>query len=140
MGAKKALRKLKKQKEKLKTESARQLMELAKSTVSSDDHPSTQRQHALSADLKAVSKEALTSMASELAVPFNPLLSWFNEGSIVVNLRNSNDSEGKQTAIVTAPTVKSITHLPLKSPPCKRCPALQNGICKCAAKKLQQHA
>ncbi|MCK6261762.1 hypothetical protein KP803_00580 [Vibrio sp. ZSDE26] len=26
---------------------------------------------------------------------------------------------------------------PFKNPPCKRCPALTNGICKCAMKRLQ---
>lgn len=27
--------------------------------------------------------------------------------------------------------------IPLKSPPCKRCPALDKGICKCAKKRLK---
>lgn len=26
---------------------------------------------------------------------------------------------------------------PIKSPPCKKCPALEKGICKCARKKIR---
>lgn len=31
---------------------------------------------------------------------------------------------------------KNLIYLPLKSPPCKKCPALAKGKCKCAVKKI----
>ncbi|PKG38441.1 hypothetical protein CXF74_13135 [Psychromonas sp. Urea-02u-13] len=31
----------------------------------------------------------------------------------------------------------SFLNTPLKSPACKRCPALEKGICKCAKKRLK---
>lgn len=33
----------------------------------------------------------------------------------------------------------SILQSPYKSPPCKRCPALEKGICKCVKKRLTKN-
>lgn len=136
MNAKKALKKLKKQAEKMQSASLAQLKQLAP-----DDHAVGSSKAAWRHEVKGVSEQTLACMVHELATPLNPLLSWFNEGGNVV-LPQSGVAIKRQSVTPSTPSasslgVKTIMHLPLKSPPCKRCPALSNGICKCAAKQLK---
>ncbi|MGL6258605.1 hypothetical protein [Vibrio sp. WXL210] len=147
MKAKKALKKLKKSSQKaLKSQSIKQLDALKSETQVRKG--STERSASqMSAELRQVANQAAKSALSELATPLNPLLSWFNEGGIDWPTQTHGQSAPTQTASVVSrqtgnptPSVKSIVHLPLKSPPCKRCPALSNGVCKCAAKKFKQIA
>ncbi|WP_298444956.1 hypothetical protein [uncultured Ferrimonas sp.] len=93
---------------------------------------------AVSAELKQISRQAGLDVVRELATPLNPLLSWFEEGA---NLRfvaaNETALEPRAAATMAAPAAQSnIARLPLKSPPCKRCPAKMGGLCKCAQKRF----
>lgn len=150
MKAKKALKKLKKKAvKKVASSSKKQLSALKNNSlglsVSSRSHTSSSQSELVN-DLKGVANQAAMSAAYELAAPLNPLLSWFNDAGGVVDFTTSNKMATtplpKQSANDAAPafSVKSVGHLPLKSPPCKRCPALTNGICKCAAKKFRLSA
>lgn len=145
MGAKKSLKKLKKKVEKVQSKSLKQLKGLAASTPSAVAKEQVSGS-AWQAEFKQVSQQALVDVASELAAPLNPVLSWFNEGSstsfqsLGQSLTSTPQTSGAKKDALTRPNVRSIVHLPMKSPPCKRCPALSNGVCKCAAKKLQKSA
>ncbi|WP_114764958.1 hypothetical protein [Vibrio rhodolitus] len=144
MSAKKSLKKLKKNvMKKAQTRSLKQLQNL-----SLPKQPTIHGTHASTSgwrnEFKQVSQQALVNVASELAAPLNPVLSWFHDGNVIslpsVGLATSPAVDGNKKDAQQRPTMKSIVHLPMKSPPCKRCPALSNGICKCAAKKLQMSA
>ncbi|MHA2938747.1 hypothetical protein ACXJY6_10710 [Vibrio sp. RC27] len=41
--------------------------------------------------------------------------------------------------MVVSPDIamKNIATIPIKNPPCKKCPALKLGLCKCAVKKFK---
>ncbi|WP_260260477.1 hypothetical protein [Vibrio intestinalis] len=145
MGAKKSLKKLKKKVGKVQSKSLKQLKDLAASSPSSTSKEQVS-DSAWQAEFKQVSQQALVDVASELAAPLNPVLSWFNEGcsvsfqSIGQSFTPTPQNTGTKKDALARPNVRSIVHLPMKSPPCKRCPALSNGVCKCAAKKLQKSA
>lgn len=150
MNAKKALKKLKKKAvKKVASSSNKQLSALknnALGSVVTSQSRTSSSQSELVNELKGVANQAAMSAAYELAAPLNPLLSWFNDAGGVVDFTTSTKKAStplpKQSANDAAPafSVKSVGHLPLKSPPCKRCPALSNGICKCAAKKFRLSA
>ncbi len=145
MKAKKALKKLyKKSSKKAASHSLRQLKSLKNSTSLSGSS-SSQAKSEISSELKDLAGQVLLSAAHELAQPLNPVLSWFDGGGGVVDLTSpANDPVtpkiSKANIIPTQNPNRSVVSLPLKSPPCKRCPALQNGICKCAAKKFKMTA
>lgn len=144
MSAKKALKKLKKKAvKKVKSTSLNQLQSLknTKGSVSVSQASSSR----LSAELKDVANDVAVSALSELAAPLSPVLSWLNGGMHSGGWESTPrvvTSTGKvaEPANDSAPKINSIAMLPLKSPPCKRCPALSNGICKCAAKKFKLSA
>lgn len=136
MGVKHPLKKLKKEVVKVQSKSLQQLKELSAHRVNTDQHANHHISHWQS-EFKQVSQQTLVNVASELVVPLNPVLSWFNEGISTEFVGSRNKGVGIKKDVNVRPNVKSIVHLPLKSPPCKRCPALSNGVCKCAAKKLK---
>ncbi len=148
MNAKKALKKLKKKAVKKVTSSSHKQLSALKIRPLKDNSASrsSASQSALISELKGVANQAAINAAYELAAPLNPLLSWFNDTGGVVDFtttpKKMSTPVPKQSANDAAPefTVKSVGHLPLKTPPCKRCPALSNGICKCAAKKFRLSA
>lgn len=134
MNAKKALKKLKKKVEKVPSRSAEQLMRLgqsvtlsAASTVAADE--------GIKKEVRDISQQALLSAVSELATPINPVLSWFNEGGDL-HLSSASSIRSAVKLPNTANAKLALVRLPLKSPPCRRCPALNRGVCKCAAKKF----
>ncbi|BDY03794.1 hypothetical protein F0521_08350 [Ferrimonas sp. YFM] len=86
----------------------------------------------LNPELRAITLQAGQSAVRELMAPLNPLLSWFNEGGIEFS---SSEASTPQIQSIRQPA-RPLTMLPLKSPPCKRCPALMGGQCKCAVKKF----
>lgn len=139
MGIKHPLKKLKKEVVKIQSKSLQQLKDLSAHRASTDQHTNHHISHWQS-EFKQVSQQTLVNVAGELVVPLTPVLSWFNEGisTEFVSLRNKGGDTKKD--VNARPNVKTIVHLPLKSPPCKRCPALSNGVCKCAAKKLKVSA
>ncbi|GAL17466.1 hypothetical protein JCM19235_6015 [Vibrio maritimus] len=140
MSAKKALKKLKKKVNKsTKNKSLKQLQSL-KAVVGGKKEISRTSER-LGDEILGVANEAAMSALSELAAPLTPVLSWLNGGQ-GTNWSPSQTSisslpQNKRSANDGAPKINSIAYLPLKSPPCKRCPALSNGICKCAAKKFK---
>ncbi|OLQ95058.1 hypothetical protein BIY21_07515 [Vibrio ponticus] len=144
MSAKKSLKKLKKKVvQQAQTRSLKQLKSL--SLPEQSNKQVTQASNsAWRSEFKQVSQQALVNVASELAAPFNPVLSWFNDGNVItlppVGFASTTSVETNKKSADARPNMKSIVHLPMKSPPCKRCPALSNGVCKCAAKKLQKSA
>lgn len=92
----------------------------------------------LTGDLKQVGRQTGEAMARELLVPFSPLLSWFDDapsiqlGSVAPTL----SQQASANSGVPGSNAAAIARLPLKSPPCKRCPAQMGGLCKCAMKKF----
>lgn len=133
LNAKKALKKLKKKASKTSKHSSSQLNKLRNtlmSTVSVND--------AFKHEMKQLSQQALLSAASELSIPFTPLLSWFNEGTNPITLYSTKPQQTTQPRSENNQyhTKMQLAQFPLKSPPCKRCPARENGLCKCALKKL----
>lgn len=148
MNSKKALKKLKKAVINGQlTGSKKQLRALEKQPGAhrpSTQHATSDNQPRLTEEVKTVANQALMQAANELIAPLNPLLSWFGGINVSggVTSPRSNVSAIKQSANDASPifAIKSVGHLPLKSPPCKRCPALSNGICKCAAKKFSLSA
>ncbi len=134
--AKKALKKLKKHHHKVQSNALRQLKNLSHTRLNRLDNE-------IKDEVKAVSEAVVTQVLSELSTPFDPVLSWFREGQhidIKVQQPAQQRSPSNLQVKKSMPTIKvkrSVMHLPLKSPPCKRCPALANGICKCAAKRFQ---
>lgn len=144
MNAKKALKKLKKKTEKkLKGTAIKKLASIKINTKISQ--PQIFKKNTLSSELKNVTNQAMISAVSELAAPLNPILSWLNGGDFIDLTRgekteNKLDLNTHTNDSSTPPQIKSIVHLPMKSPPCKRCPALSGGICKCAAKKFKMSA
>jgi hypothetical protein len=132
MNTKKTLKKLKKKAKKTSSQSLKQLKNLAKI----ENTPESS--YRLRAELQNVSQQALVSALSELTTPLNPILSWFNEGNTSSHRVNQFHSAGLSPPVFkdVASQKISLTTLPLKSPPCKRCPALTGGRCKCAMKKI----
>ncbi|KMV31089.1 hypothetical protein [Photobacterium swingsii] len=134
MDAKKALKKLKKKAIKHPTHSAIQLMKLGKSLSGGIKVSEGVKQ-----EVKDISHQALTDAVSELATPLNPLLSWFNEGGSIAispSYAGGGRSAVKRLTPMQASPKIALARMPLKSPPCKRCPAMNSGLCKCAVKKF----
>lgn len=93
------------------------------------------------AEVKQVSQQAVISMVSELATPLQPVLSWFNDGGarqpLATALSQSSPPIASVTKVSGAVNPRlALAKVPLKCPPCKRCPALGGGLCQCAAKKF----
>lgn len=146
MKAKKALKKLyKKANKKAPSASAQLLKQLKKkddSSLGSVAHSSPA--NSSSKELQELAEQVAISAVSELAKPLSPVISWLNDApfDISTSQRSAANTSSLSPAKPnqTLSNVSSIGRLPLKSPPCKRCPALQNGLCKCAAKKFQLSA
>ncbi|KLV05100.1 hypothetical protein ABT56_12945 [Photobacterium aquae] len=142
MDAKKALKKLKK---KLKPES--HVSHQALAGLKKKAPANSWLGEELKGEVKQISQDTLRSVASELATPLNPLFSWFNDGysgsGLSLSSITASPHAHKSDSQPAAPTISRITQqslalakLPLKSPACKRCPALSGGLCKCAVKKF----
>ncbi|AZG36437.1 hypothetical protein [Shewanella psychromarinicola] len=127
MSVKKALRKLEKKHKKIESKSLKQLHKL--SHIIDQGAANNSKWHH---EIKELSQEIITSMVTELKIPLNPLISWFKEGSDDVDHSIKNIAKHQQYS-----ATRSILHIPLKSPACKKCPALANGVCQCAAKKFK---
>ncbi len=91
-----------------------------------------------SGELLDIAKSAGKVALIEAAGPLKPILSWLNEDSYinVVDVSHCHTNSKQQVASPKqSHTAQHIARLPLKSPPCKRCPALRGGLCKCALKR-----
>ncbi|NOH30960.1 hypothetical protein [Vibrio mediterranei] len=141
MKAKKALKKLKKKSVKAIRSRSLEQLQLLKFETKAHDIKKVESKPGWSSEIKDVANDAAISALSELAAPLSPVLSWLNGGG-----QGNWSSTGKLTAAnarvsskpsSNKPNISSIASLPLKSPPCKRCPALSYGICKCAAKRFK---
>ncbi|MEI6896920.1 MAG: hypothetical protein V5786_05435 [Psychromonas sp.] len=130
MNTKKALKKLKKKASKVSKHSVSQLSKTMMNTVSINDE--------LKHEIKQLSQQALSSAISELSTPLTPLLSWFNGGTNSIEIYSAKRKQATPSIPVNNQyNVKTqLAQFPLKSPPCKSCPARENGLCKCAMKKL----
>jgi len=128
MSAKSALKKLKKQSQKTEKKALKQLYKLSNNV--GDNRAANNEWHS---EVKDLSQEVLTSVVVELAEPLSPVISWFKEGKDTPQFVSDKKKKSK--------SVQSRSHslfsIPLKSPACKKCPALANGTCKCAAKKFK---
>jgi len=131
-----ALKKLKNKSRPLKNGASLQLMALKKMSASGNN---SNVGLLLRNELRKVSNQTLVSIVVELIAPFNPLLSWFNEGS---SFRVSTNMNGhKSHTVIGRASLLSleknrIAYTPLKSPPCKKCPAVNGDMCRCAMKKF----
>lgn len=101
------------------------------------------QQYSLKQDVVYLSQEVFSDVVSELAKPFQPLLSWFGLSHDVLRyqkLRSSRNFADPQVDKVSERVKKvdrtSLARIPLNTPACKKCPALQGGLCRCAQKKL----
>ncbi|NKF49062.1 hypothetical protein G3R49_00535 [Shewanella sp. WXL01] len=99
-----------------------------------------------------LSEQVIGSMVSELIQPLNPVMSWLNDGAVSMpisrrsvtptpNLAANSSIAAANTATHSASSANAagriaIAQVPLKSPPCKKCPARMGGNCKCAMKKF----
>ncbi|SQI36235.1 Uncharacterised protein [Leminorella richardii] len=91
-----------------------------------------------------VSQQVAGAMLGEIARPLRPLLAWFDgdDGFRPASHRpaskawSSSMEKGSMRPVAARSSAPSILYLPLKSPPCKRCPARSGGICQCAAKRF----
>ncbi|MCL1128700.1 hypothetical protein [Shewanella sairae] len=141
MGSKSALKKLMKKSQKVSSRSLKQLNSLAANN--------DKKQHIspnLAAELNQLSYKVIGNVVQELTPPLSPILSWLNDGIAVNQARGSIRPAIQPATDANLPAVTSIKmmpkksvsilQIPLKSPPCKRCPAKMGGNCKCAAKKL----
>lgn len=135
MGSKNALKKLKKLK---KTTVKVQSASLAQLQKLSGQHSSgtSKQSSSFVSEIQQVSREAMVSAAKELTAPLNPVMSWF-QGESGVSFTSTASVTGIQSMTEVQNAGKSILHLPLKSPPCRKCPAKENGICRCAAKNFK---
>ena len=145
MSSKSALKKLKKKSKKLTTKSLTQLNAL---TANSSKVARIQPQ--LKKELGQLSEQVIGDVVSELIHPLSPLISWFNDGGSRARMTPTsrvntpiNQPANEEVAVVNSVAnnpvqiqPRSIAQVPLKSPPCKRCPALAGGNCKCAMKKF----
>ncbi|CAG8999472.1 MAG: hypothetical protein CENE_01446 [Candidatus Celerinatantimonas neptuna] len=101
------------------------------------------QQYSLKQDVVYLSQEVLSDVVSELVKPFQPLLSWFGLSHDVLRYqkpRSLGAFVDPQVDKPSKPVQKigsiSLARIPLNSPACKKCPALQGGLCRCAQKKL----
>lgn len=141
MSSIKALKKLAKKVDKKQSKAKKQLNSLAFTK-----HHQNRQQTQLIEELKSLSQQTLTSITAELATPFNPLLSWFSTGiplpaapqhqAAFTQGGATHQLAPKLPSIQAIRPAPSLAKLPLKSPACKRCPALAGGNCKCAMKKF----
>ena len=141
VGSKNALKKLIKKSKKVTNSSLRHLNSLA-----ANGDNSQQVSSSLASELNQLSYKVIGNVVQELTPPLSPILSWFSEERSANQANTSSKSAGPATTLDNATVVKSIKimpkksvsilQIPLKSPPCKRCPAKMGGNCKCAAKKL----
>ena len=133
--AKKALKKLIKKHHNVQSNSIQKLRK-----IPIDNSYSSIDSTVLKAELKAISEAVSMQVLNELSAPLTPILSWFREAeynrSRPLESRNKGHVRRAPNHPMKVSAIKNITYLPLKSPPCKRCPALEHGICKCAAKKF----
>lgn len=144
MGSVKALKKLKKKTKKLKSKTQNQLQSLKKTSPNKPQQ--RQYKNQLSSDLKTLSGQVARDIASELTAPLNPVLSWFGSSSHnfghssgpVIRSISPSTNQGQQKGNDSVRLVLAAT--PMKSPPCKKCPALSGNLCKCAMKKFDLRA
>ncbi|OBT15544.1 hypothetical protein A9264_12820 [Vibrio sp. UCD-FRSSP16_10] len=164
MDASKALKKLKKKSvKKIKNKKVDKLKNLRLETGNADktNHHSNDK---LKGEIQSVVNQVMIDAAVELATPLKPILSWFNDHqgyqSDFVEILGSDESisqkvkEAPVTPVAKKRVEKPVVqpqkisiqpananlYVAFKSPACKRCPALKNGICKCAAKRYQLSA
>jgi len=106
--------------------------------------------HIISSELMDIAKQSGLEILSEVKREvlneakgtFNPILSWFDEAQVINVVSNTKQAHGAIQSKTQAPNNKvsssqQLASLPLKSPPCKKCPALRNGLCKCALKRFK---
>lgn len=145
MKAKKALKKLyKKASSKSPSASVLQLKKLKNSNAPS---ATTDRKFSIDQttknELQDLAEQVAISAVSELAKPLNPIISWLNDAPNAIHIPSQHKKAANSSGLTPPQSpqmlskVTSIGRMPLKSPPCKRCPALENGLCKCAAKRFQ---
>ncbi len=144
MKVEKSLKKLrKKMKKEAPSVALKQLRSLKNNQILASQVNSVEERTPLTNELRGLAGQVALSAAQELAQPLNPLLSWFSDaggGHIDFSSPTPVAQSAKvkvSQATLTPMQHQSIISLPLRSPPCKRCPALQNGICKCAAKRFR---
>ena len=84
------------------------------------------------AEVKAIGEVVTTQILTELSAPLTPILSWFDGSGNVLAGKNP-----KRTPRVSLQSnTRNLAASPLKSPPCKSCPARSGGLCKCALKRF----
>lgn len=123
--------------------SLKKLNKLAKKTPLSNPlmalnklaHP---KSHVVKSELLQIVKCSGLEALSEIKAPLNPILSWFDEArTITLRSKPSINIAPVELSVSTQRRSLSLASLPLKSPPCKKCPALNSGLCKCALKRFK---
>lgn len=135
MSSAKALERLKKKTSKIYIQKNQQLASLQRKTISS--------KHPIKKELRKVSSDTLSSVTSELSAPLAPIISWFqdtNETTLFASNQSYQSPQKNKRGIHPAklqPKANKIimASSPLKSPPCKKCPAKTGNMCRCAMKK-----
>lgn len=144
--AKKALKKLyKKKSEKPLSPSLIKLHTLKKSDFSSHTQENNISENSTKHAFKELAEQVSISVISELIEPLHPVTSWFKDAPSKGIASNSpsispRPKSGAAAQAIKVTTNNNIARSPLKSPACKRCPALNNGLCKCAVKQFKLSA
>lgn len=98
-----------------------------------------QKSDVVKSELIQIAKQSGLEALSEIKAPLNPILSWFDEAqTITLRSKPSVSRTQIEASMSNNRQTISLASLPLKSPPCKKCPALNSGLCKCALKRFKQ--
>lgn len=137
---------------KKRRKSLKKLKKLAKKIAKKSDTTIIQLEipSSNSSEFKQAANQAILNAINELSESMNPKLSWVDanksdsEKSSYSEARRRKEKLWKNHGLVsktksTPATLPSID-VPYKSPACKRCPALSNGLCKCAMKRVPKSA
>ncbi|MCP4322815.1 MAG: hypothetical protein GY787_13400 [Alteromonadales bacterium] len=99
---------------------------------------SDQKSDVITSELMQIAKQSGLEALREIKTPLNPILSWFDEApAITLSSKIATNVWQDKTTTDNNHQTRSLARLPLKSPPCKKCPALNKGLCKCALKRFK---
>ncbi|MEZ8823098.1 hypothetical protein AB6E04_01980 [Vibrio amylolyticus] len=156
MGSKNKEEKLKQKAAKKKRKSLKKLKKLAKKIAKKSDTTIIQLEipSSKSNEFKQAANQAILNAISELSESIDPKLSWVDgnktekEKALFSETRRRKEKLWKDHGSIstakstpsTLPATLPAIDVPYKSPACKRCPALANGLCKCAMKRIPKSA
>ncbi|AGH80514.1 hypothetical protein PCNPT3_02860 [Psychromonas sp. CNPT3] len=105
----------------------------------------------LQSELLHIVKQGGSEFIAEIKIPLLPIISWFNDTNNTLDSNTFQEKKQKTKNKNKDPkktkkenekrlNIVTFSSKAFKNPPCKKCPALNKGLCKCALKyfKSQQ--